>query len=224
MTSTSSVVGAGTSGCIVASRLSEDPRIRVLLVEAGGSDRNPIITMPGALPFVYQNKRIGWGYQCGPEPFAHGKTVDEKAGRVGGHLQPPGAVTFGAIWRCFVIDKWRAEPRSEAWPNPFRLVFLAIRDGKASRHRVRWEPWTGRFGVGKLTSDLSHNLLGGTWPSRPAVGAGNESSEFLSSCPESKVGRSPTCPNGDRSVLEPLPCLVCPRRVHLAKLRIRQNL
>lgn len=76
------VVGAGSSGCIVASRLTEDPAHRVLLVEAGGSDRSLIITMPGALPFVYQNKRIGWGYQSGPEPHLGGKTIDEKAGKV----------------------------------------------------------------------------------------------------------------------------------------------
>jgi len=76
------VVGAGSAGCIVASRLSEDPTTRVLLVEAGGSDRSPIIAMPGALPFVYQSKRIGWGYQSGPEPQLAGKTIDEKAGKV----------------------------------------------------------------------------------------------------------------------------------------------
>jgi choline dehydrogenase len=76
------VVGAGSAGCIVASRLSEDPTVRVLLVEAGGSDRSPIIAMPGALPFVYQSKRIGWGYQSGPEPQLAGRTIDEKAGKV----------------------------------------------------------------------------------------------------------------------------------------------
>src|SRR6266699_1711302 len=76
------VVGAGSAGCIIAARLTEDPAVRVLLIEAGGSDRNPIITMPGALPFAYQSKRIQWGYQSGPEPHLGGKTIDEKTGRV----------------------------------------------------------------------------------------------------------------------------------------------
>jgi choline dehydrogenase len=75
------VVGAGTAGCILAARLSEDPGVNVLLVEAGGSDRSLFITMPGALPFVYQNARIGWGHRSGPEPHLDGKTIDEKAGR-----------------------------------------------------------------------------------------------------------------------------------------------
>jgi choline dehydrogenase len=81
------VVGAGSAGCIIASRLSEDPGTRVLLLEAGGSDRSLFIDMPAALPFVYQNKKIGWGYQSGPEPHligttSVGKTIDEKMGKV----------------------------------------------------------------------------------------------------------------------------------------------
>ncbi len=76
------IVGAGSAGCIVASRLSEDPTRRVLLVEAGGSDRSLIISMPAALPFVYQSKKIGWGYLSGPEPHLGGRTIDEKMGKV----------------------------------------------------------------------------------------------------------------------------------------------
>ena len=88
------VVGAGTAGCIMASRLSEDATVRVLLVEAGGSDRNPTIAMPGGLPFVYQNKRIGWGFRSGPEPYADHKTIDEKAGRVVGGSSSINAMIF----------------------------------------------------------------------------------------------------------------------------------
>lgn len=80
------VIGAGSAGCVVASRLSEDPGTSVLLVEAGGSDRHPlvgpIVAMPGALPFVYGSTRLGWGYESGPEPHLGGRTIDEKAGRV----------------------------------------------------------------------------------------------------------------------------------------------
>ena len=88
------IVGAGAAGCIVASRLSEDPANRVLLVEAGGSDRNITISMPAALPFVYQNKKIGWGYESGPEPHLDGKTIDEKAGKIIGGTTSINAMIF----------------------------------------------------------------------------------------------------------------------------------
>lgn len=76
------IVGAGAAGCILANRLSEDEGVTVLLVEAGGSDKNPIITMPGALPFVYQNKNIQWNIQSGPEPHLDNRMIDEKSGKV----------------------------------------------------------------------------------------------------------------------------------------------
>ncbi|MFT4166702.1 MAG: choline dehydrogenase [Microlunatus sp.] len=102
------VVGAGTAGCVLASRLSEDPGVRVLLVEAGGSDRHPAITMPGGLPFVYQNKRIGWGIRSGPEPYAHGKTVDEKAGRVLGGSSSINAMIFNR-GNPLDFEQWAAD-------------------------------------------------------------------------------------------------------------------
>lgn len=88
------VVGAGTAGCIMAARLSEDPGNNVLLVEAGGSDRSMFIAMPGALPFVYQNSRISWGQRSGPEPYLDGKTIDEKAGKVLGGSSSVNAMIF----------------------------------------------------------------------------------------------------------------------------------
>lgn len=86
------VVGAGAAGCAIASRLSEDPSIQVLLVEAGGSDRSLIVDMPAALPFAYSSKRMGWHYQAGPEPYLDGRSIDEKRGKVIG-----GSTTINAM-------------------------------------------------------------------------------------------------------------------------------
>lgn len=89
------VVGAGPAGCTMAGRLSEDPEVRVLLVEAGGSTRyNPIIDMPAAVPYAYQRRSIQWGYVSGPEPHLDGRTIDEKAGRIVGGSSSINAMIF----------------------------------------------------------------------------------------------------------------------------------
>ena len=88
------VVGSGSAGSVIAARLSEDPTLKVLVVEAGGSERTPIITMPAALPFVYQSQRVQWGFQSGPEPELDGRTIDEKAGKVLGGTSSINAMIY----------------------------------------------------------------------------------------------------------------------------------
>lgn len=102
------VVGAGTAGCVVAARLAEDADVAVLLVEAGGTDRLPTIAMPGALPFVYQDKRIQWGHQSGPEPELGGKIIDEKAGKIVGGGSSINAMIFNR-GNPMDYDGWAAE-------------------------------------------------------------------------------------------------------------------
>jgi choline dehydrogenase len=88
------IVGSGPAGCVVANRLTEDPAVSVLLLEAGGSDRSPIVQMPAAVPFAYMSKRLGWGFESGPEPYLDGKVIDEKRGRVLGGSSSINAMIF----------------------------------------------------------------------------------------------------------------------------------
>jgi choline dehydrogenase-like flavoprotein len=57
------IVGAGSAGCVLANRLSEDPNARVLLLEAGGSDRHPYVQIPLGVGKLQQHKMFDWGYQ-----------------------------------------------------------------------------------------------------------------------------------------------------------------
>ena len=61
------IVGAGSAGCVLAYRLTEDPAVKVLLLEAGGSDRHPFISMPRGLAKIMSNMRYIWPYMTRPE-------------------------------------------------------------------------------------------------------------------------------------------------------------
>ena len=76
------VVGAGSAGAIVASRLSEDRNCTVLLVEYGGSDRSVFIRMPSALGIPMNSKKYNWGFESAPEPHLNNRRMNCPRGKV----------------------------------------------------------------------------------------------------------------------------------------------
>ena len=76
------IVGAGSAGCVLANRLSEDGRSTVLLIEAGGSDRNPLFTIPLLAGVAYWHKPTNWGYQTSPQPGLDGRSILWPRGKV----------------------------------------------------------------------------------------------------------------------------------------------
>jgi len=76
------IVGAGTAGCVVASRLSEDSGASVLLLEAGGSDRTLWIQLPIGYGRTYFDPKINWMYDAEPSPGLNGRTSYWPRGRV----------------------------------------------------------------------------------------------------------------------------------------------
>ena len=68
------VVGAGSAGCVLANRLSEDPQSKVLLIEAGGKDRSPNIKIPAAFPNQFHTK-LDWDYYTEPEPHVDNREL-----------------------------------------------------------------------------------------------------------------------------------------------------
>lgn len=78
------VVGGGSAGCVVANRLSQDLRCKVLLLEAGKWDSNPLIHIPAALPAVAPNLKHNWGYYTEPEAQLNQRKLFWPRGKVMG--------------------------------------------------------------------------------------------------------------------------------------------
>jgi choline dehydrogenase len=76
------IVGAGSAGCVLADRLTEDGRCSVLVLEYGGSDRSIFIQMPAALSIPMNMKAYNWGYTTEPEPNLNGRRIHCPRGKV----------------------------------------------------------------------------------------------------------------------------------------------
>ncbi|KZL19525.1 Oxygen-dependent choline dehydrogenase [Pseudovibrio axinellae] len=84
MTADFIIIGAGSAGCALANRLSEDPQNKVVLLEFGGSDIGPFIQMPAALSYPMNMSRYDWGYESAPEPHLGGRKLALPRGKVVG--------------------------------------------------------------------------------------------------------------------------------------------
>jgi choline dehydrogenase len=100
------IVGAGSAGCVLANRLSASGEHRVLLLEAGGEDRNPWIHIPLGYGKLFKNAKVNWLYESEPEPELGGRRILQPRGKVlGGSSSINGLVYIRGQKEDF--DHWR---------------------------------------------------------------------------------------------------------------------
>jgi choline dehydrogenase-like flavoprotein len=101
------IVGAGSAGCVLANRLSDDPATRVLLIEAGGKDRSPNIKIPAAFPNQFHTK-LDWDFTTEPEPHVDNRPLYVPRGKSLGGSSSMNAMLY-ARGRPFDYDGWAAQ-------------------------------------------------------------------------------------------------------------------
>ena len=101
------IVGAGSAGCVLANRLSEDPSVRVLLLEAGGSDRSLKIKIPAAFPEQFHSK-LDWDFATEPEPHVDERSLYIPRGKALGGSSSMNAMLY-VRGRPLDYDGWEAQ-------------------------------------------------------------------------------------------------------------------
>ncbi|GAB2508559.1 choline dehydrogenase [Pseudoxanthomonas sangjuensis] len=123
------IIGAGSAGCVLASRLSEDPAVRVLLLEAGPRDWHPFIHMPAGLAKLVGMKSLNWDYDTAAEPQLNGRRLWWPRGKVLG-----GSSSINAM--CYIrgvpadYDGWAANG-ADGWDWASVLPYFKRSEGNA---------------------------------------------------------------------------------------------
>ena len=146
------IVGAGSAGCVLAHRLGEDVNIRILVLEAGGSDRATIISMPSALSIPMNTARFNWGMSTEPEPGLDGRVMNLPRGKglggsssINGMCWVRGNPMDYELWEALGAEGWR-------WSNvlPYFQRLEAVQGGG---------PLRGTDGPIKVTRGREKNPL-----------------------------------------------------------------
>ena len=138
------IVGAGSAGCALAYRLSENGKYTVAVIEFGGTDAGPLIQMPAALSYPMNMSRYDWGYSTEPEPHLDNRSLATPRGKViGGSSSINGMVYVRGHARDF--DHWQASG-ANGWSYADVLPYYKRMENWRSGGHGGDPAWRGRKG------------------------------------------------------------------------------
>jgi choline dehydrogenase len=141
------IVGGGSAGCVLARRLTEDPALRVLVLEAGRPDAwwDVAIHMPAALMLPIGNRYYDWGYRSEPEPHMAGRKIYHARGKMLGGSSSINGMIFQR-GNPLDYDGWAREPGLEHWRYANCLPYFKRMEQSLDGDDV----WRGRDGPLRL--------------------------------------------------------------------------
>ena len=146
------VVGAGAAGCVVANRLSENPQTKVLLLEAGGPDSNPLIHLPAGFTKL-TGPSVNWGFETVPQREMNNRRMHYPQGRTLGGSTSINAMIYIRGNRLD-YDEWR-DLGNEGWGYDDVLPYFK----KSENNERLVDAYHGTGGPLNVAEQVQHNPL-----------------------------------------------------------------
>ena len=147
------IVGAGSAGCVLANRLTEDGTTRVLLLEAGGRDRHPLVQVPLGFVVLMRHRRLSWDFENAPEPRLPNREIRIPRGRgLGGSSTINGMLYVRG--HAGDYDEWR-QLGCTGWSYADVLPYFR----RPERFEGGEDPWRGSDGPIQVRRQMDHNPL-----------------------------------------------------------------